>query len=219
MKTGTDAILLGIWTDVSNAKEVLDIGSGSGIISLFIAARSKAKVTAIEIDSASVTESANNFASSDFAKRMEVVQSDFNNYATEIKFDLIVSNPPFFTGDLHSPSQRKTNARHTEALSFDQLCSGAARLMQKEALFCVVLPYSQSETFKTIAQINGLYPNRELLIFPRRGAEPNRINIEFRKQQAEYLKKDFFVIREENNNFTDQYKEWLGDYYLGIPEQ
>ena len=219
MKTGTDAILLGVWTDVSNAKEVLDIGSGSGIISLFVAARSKAKITAIEIDSASVIESANNFTSSGFANRMKVVQSDFNNYATEIKFDLIVSNPPFFTDDLHSPSQRKTNTRHTESLNFDQLCLGTYKLMQEKALFCVVLPYSQSEIFKNIAQTNGLYPNRELLIFPRRGAEPNRINIEFRKQQTKTLKKDFFVLREENNIFTDQYREWLNDYYLSIPKQ
>lgn len=218
MKTGTDAILLGIWTDISSAKEVLDIGSGSGIISLFIAARSKANITAMEIDSASVTESANNFALSDFAERMKVIESDFNDYTTEIKFDLIVSNPPFFTGDLHSPSKRKTNARHTEALNFNQLCSGVSILMKEEALFCVVLPYSQSEAFKSIAKKNGLFPNKELIIFPRRGTEPNRINIEFRKQQAECLKKDFFVIREENNNFTAQYRNLLGDYYLSIPE-
>ena len=91
--------------------------------------------------------------------------------------------------------------------------------MQNEARFCVVLPYSQSVTFKSIAEKNGLYPSKELLIFPRRGAEPNRINIEFRKEHSEYCKKDFFVLREENNKFTDQYRDLLGNYYLGIPEQ
>jgi len=219
MKTGTDAILLGVWTDVSNIINVLDIGSGSGIISLFIAARSNANITAVESDSASVIESSVNFASSDFADRLQVVHTNFNEYKTEVKFDLIVSNPPFFTHDLHSPSKRKTNARHTESLSFEQLCSGASKFMNDSARFCVVLPYTQSEVFKEVAQKSGLYPSKELFIFPRRGAEPNRINIEFKKQRTHSCKKDFFVLREENNKFTDQYKELLGNYYLSIPEQ
>lgn len=219
MKTGTDAILLGVWADVSATKEVLDIGSGSGIISLLIAARSKANITAIEIDGASANESAANFAASDFADRMQLIQTNFNNFKTDIRFDLIVSNPPFFTDDLHSPNQRKTNARHGSSLNFEQLCSGAFILMKKTALFCVVLPYSQKKAFKDIALAQGLYPSKELIIFPRRGSEPNRINIEFRKQSKETPEKEFFVLREENNIFTDQYRKWLGDYYLSIPKQ
>ena len=217
MKTGTDAILLGVWTDVSNTKEILDVGSGSGIISLFMAARSQAKITAIENDIASVDESKNNFALSDFTKRMKVIASDFNDYTTNIKFDLIVSNPPFFTNDLQSESERKTNARHTKSLSFKQLCTNVSILMKQNARFCVVLPYSQNKVFKNIALAQGLYPSKELIIFPRRGAEPNRINIEFRKQSKETPEKEYFVLREENNNFTHQYRELLGEFYLSIP--
>jgi len=217
MKTGTDAILLGVWTDVSNTKEILDVGSGSGIISLFMAARSQAKITAIENDIASVDESKNNFALSDFTKRMKVIASDFNDYTTNIKFDLIVSNPPFFTNDLQSESERKTNARHTKSLSFKQLCTNVSVLMKQNARFCVVLPYSQNKVFKNIAHAQGLYPSKELIIFPRRGAEPNRINIEFRKQSKETPEKEYFVLREENNNFTHQYRELLGEFYLSIP--
>ncbi len=217
MKTGTDAILLGVWTDVSNTKEILDVGSGSGIISLFMAARSQAKITAIENDIASVDESKNNFALSDFTKRMKVIASDFNDYTTNIKFDLIVSNPPFFTNDLQSESERKTNARHTKSLSFKQLCTNVSVLMKQNARFCVVLPYSQNKVFKNIALAQGLYPSKELIIFPRRGAEPNRINIEFRKQSKETPEKEYFVLREENNNFTHQYRELLGEFYLSIP--
>ncbi len=217
MKTGTDAILLGVWTDVSNTKEILDVGSGSGIISLFMAARSQAKITAIENDIASVDESKNNFALSDFTKRMKVIACNFNDYTTNIKFDLIVSNPPFFTNDLQSESERKTNARHTKSLSFKQLCTNVSILMKQNARFCVVLPYSQNKVFKNIALAQGLYPSKELIIFPRRGAEPNRINIEFRKQSKETPEKEYFVLREENNNFTHQYRELLGEFYLSIP--
>jgi len=217
MKTGTDAILLGSWCNVENVNNALDIGSGSGIISLFVAARSQAKVTAVEIDTASVEESRANFDASPFAERMQVINTNVNDFHTGQEFDLIVSNPPFFTNDLHSPDRRKNNARHTEALSFDDLCSVASRLLTEDGKFCVVLPYSQKTVFVRAARENNLFTQKEMLIFPRRGAEPNRINIEFGKKNTEEINKELFVIREENNNFTDQYREWLGKYYLSIP--
>ena len=116
MKTGTDAILLGSWCNVENVENALDIGSGSGIISLFVAARSQAKVTAVEIDTASVEESGANFDASPFAERMQVINTNVNDFHTEQEFDLIVSNPPFFTDDLHSPDRRKTNAEARKRL-------------------------------------------------------------------------------------------------------
>jgi len=221
MKTGTDAILLGVWTDASEATKALDIGSGSGIISLFIAARSNANVTSIEIDTESVEESSTNYSSSKFGNRMKVLNTDFVSYAdsTDSKFDLIVSNPPFFTDDLHSPDLRKTKARHTDSLSFKQLCSGVSQLLKPDGKFTVVLPYSQYQGFCDIARENKLFVFKKLLIFPRRGVEPNRINIEFRKAETLSRKKEFFIIREENNKFTDQYREILGEYYTSIPEQ
>lgn len=221
MKTGTDAILLGIWTDISNTNEILDIGSGSGIISLFMASRSKANVTAIEIDSESVIESKSNFISSKFSNRLNVIESDFNNYSnsTNAKYDLIVSNPPFFTNDLHSPDKRKSRTRHAEAFTFIQLCSGVSKILNQNGRFCVVIPYSQQQQFCKIAQENGLHPSKKLLIFPRRGVQPNRINIEFCKQNNKSIEQNFFIMREENNKFSMQYHKTLGDYYLSIPEQ
>ena len=219
MKTGTDAILLGSWCNVKNVENALDIGSGSGIISLFVAARSQAKVTAVEIDTASVEESGANFDASPFAERMQVINTNVNDFHTEQEFDLIVSNPPFFADDLHSPDRRKTNARHTETLSFYDLCSAVNRLMAEEGRFCVVLPYSQKSVFVRAARENNLFTQKEMLIFPRRGAEPNRINIEFGKNTSKEIKREIFVVREENNKFTDQYREWLGEYYLSIPKE
>jgi len=219
MKTGTDAILLGTWCDVKNVTSALDIGSGSGIISLFVAARSQARVSAVEIDTASVVESGANFRASPFARRMQVFEMNINDFITEQKFDLIVSNPPFFTGDLHSPNMRKTNARHSGMLKFNELCLVANNLLAEDGKFCVVLPYFQKTVFEQIALDNALYPTRQLLIFPRRGLEPNRINIEFCKSKTNEIEKELFVVREENNKFTDQYREWLGEYYLSIPEE
>lgn len=221
MKTGTDAILLGIWTDVSNTKEILDVGSGSGILSLFMASRSESNITAIDIDKESVIESDENFTKSDFSSRLKVIESDFNDFSvsSESKFDLIVSNPPFFTNGLHSANSRKTKARHADNFTFNQLCCGVSKLLNKNGRFCVVIPYSQYQDFCLAANQNALFTNRKLLIFSRRGLEPNRINIEFRKTKPNIIKKEYFILREEDNKFSAQYHKTLGDYYLSIPEQ
>lgn len=221
MKTGTDAILLGIWADIKQVNSVLDIGGGCGIISLLIASRTKASITAIELDGESVNESRSNFLSSPFKERMEVVENDFVKYmnSNEARFDLIVSNPPFFTNDLQSPDKRKTQARHTTQLSFDNLCKGVSKLLNPKGRFCVVIPYTQFDGFCSTALRNKLFVSKTQLIFSRRGLQPNRINIEFRKFETKEIVKDFFIIREENNKFTDLYRSSLENFYLSIPEQ
>lgn len=221
MKTGTDAILLGVWANISHVKSVLDIGSGCGIISLLIASRTKAKIIGIELDSESVDESRSNFLNSPFKERMEVVEDNFVNYmdSTDDRYDLIVSNPPFFTNDLMSPDKRKTQARHTTQLSFDKLCTGVSKLLNPNGRFCVVIPYTQYDEFCSSAERSNLYVSGIQIIFSKRGLQPNRINIEFRKFKTNEIVKDFFIIREENNNFTDHYINSLEDFYLSIPEK
>jgi tRNA1Val (adenine37-N6)-methyltransferase len=221
MKTGTDAILLGIWASISHVNTVLDIGSGCGIISLLIASRVNANINSIELDSESVEESKSNFLNSPFKDRMEVIEDDFVKYmeSTENRYDLIVSNPPFFTNDLQSLDKRRTQARHTTQLSFYSLCKGVSKLLNPDGRFCVVIPFTQYDEFCSNALRNNLFVNTEQLIFSRRGLQPNRINIEFRKTEAKEIVKDFFIIREENNKFTDLYRSRLEEFYLSIPEQ
>ncbi|NOY50814.1 MAG: methyltransferase [Chlorobi bacterium] len=221
MKTGSDAILLGIWARIDNVKTVLDVGSGSGIISLLIASRCNAAIDAVEIDLPSVEESSDNFSNSAFADSLNIINEDFNEYAKKARaatYDLIVSNPPFFTSDLHSPNLRKTNTRHTTRLKYSELCSGVNILLSEDGSFNLVVPYFMHERFIAIAKKDGLFLNRRLLIFPRRGFMPNRINMEFKKTAADSVETGYFIIREENNNFTAQYREWLEAYYLSIPE-
>jgi tRNA1Val (adenine37-N6)-methyltransferase len=221
MKTGTDAILLGTWANVEGCTNVLDIGSGAGIISMLIASRCNAKIDAIEIDLPSVQESSKNFENSAFAERLNVINDDFNEFAKKTSaasYDLIVSNPPFFTSDLRSPNLRRTNARHTTSLNYNEICFGVNKLLSANGSFNLVIPYFKHESFIAIAKENKLFLNRMLLIFPRRGSMPNRINMEFKKTAVDTSKTGYFIIREENNNFTAQYREWLEAYYLSIPE-
>lgn len=221
MKVGSDAIFLGIWTKVQDTDKVLDVGCGSGIISMLIASRSKAKVDAIDIDAESVAEAKDNFENSEFSNRLKANESNFNNWKPESSavYDLIISNPPFFTSDLHSSNPRKINARHAITLKYDELCSVSRRLLKKDGRLNVVIPYFKADDFIKTAAKNNLFLSRRLLIFPRRGVSPNRVNLEFCLQNMQNVINEYFIIREENNNFTAQYHEYLNDYYINIPKQ
>lgn len=221
MKVGSDAIILGIWTNVDKTKKVLDVGCGSGIISLLLASRSSAIIDAIDIDDQSIEESTHNFGQSPFSNRLNAKLIDFKNFMSvgEQNYDLIISNPPFFTNDLLSAEIRKTKARHSVSLNYDELCAGSNKLLTKSGRLSVVIPYFKHKEFVEIAKKNSLFLNRKLLIFPKRGSSPNRVNMEFSKTNMSGIVNEYFIIREENNNFTAQYHEWLNDYYLSIPKQ
>ena len=127
MKVGTDGVLLGAWTNAENAKKVLDIGTGTGLIALMIAQRSKALITGIEIDEDAAEEAYENFVSSPWGDRLRVENSDFavfSNICNE-KYDVIVSNPPYFVDSLECPDEKRGKARHTSSLSFENLIKGA----------------------------------------------------------------------------------------------
>ncbi len=220
MKVGSDAILLAIWTNLENVKQVLDVGCGSGIISMLIASRSSAKIDAIDIDDPSIAESTDNFSKSPFSKRLNAEHIDFNKFTSVNKesYDLVISNPPFFTADLLSSDIRKTKARHNISLNYNDLCAGSYNLLKTSGRFSVVIPYFKHQEFIKIANENSLCLKRKLLIFPKRGSSPNRVNMEFSKTNSSSIVNEYFIIREENNNFTAQYHEWLTDYYLSIPK-
>ncbi|NOX85256.1 MAG: methyltransferase [Chlorobi bacterium] len=218
MKVGTDAILLGLWAPSPQAGKVLDVGTGCGIISLLIASRCQAIIDAIELDPESAAEAAENFRNTPFSYRMRAIEKDFSAFAKSYsgKYDLIISNPPFFISDLPPEDEKKKKARHHITLTFKQLIAGTAGLLSNDGKLCVVLPYDKSEGFTGIARQYDLHPQKQQLIFPFRGSQPNRINLclGFRKPEKPDTEK--FIIREENKKFSKQYIEFLKDYYIGL---
>ena len=218
MKVGTDSLLLGIWTPINESERILDVGTGCGILALLMAARSNALIHAVELDEASWAEAQDNFTNANFSKRLSAIHNDFNHYAdnTRQKYDLIVSNPPYFINDLRSAEMTRSNARHGDSLNFVQLCNGVANLLKKNGRFCLVLPYDESKSFIAIAKNNGLHLNRKLIIFPKRGLQPNRINLELSFKHSSEVISDIFVIREETNQFSKQYIRFFRDYLIGL---
>ena len=216
MRVGTDAVLFAQWVDVASYDNALDIGTGSGIIPLILAQKGVGSVDAVELDSDSYEEANLNFNISVYSDRLSVVQNDVRDYAAnnEKKYDLIVSNPPFYASDVKPIKEKKVMARHVSTLSFKDLLVAAKKMMKEDARFALVLPFYESRLFIKEAESLGFYLQKEFLISPIEGKEPNRVNMQFVLNEVESVETVLFTIRNKDYSYTDEYKEFLKDFYL-----
>ena len=217
MKVGTDAILLGRWTEVNPTDVVLDIGTGCGLLPLMLSQKGVAHVDAVDIDKASIEEASINFEASQWCEHLKAYCVDIVDFQTDKKYDLIVSNPPFFNRFSKCDSERKSRARHNDAgLSYATICHEVGRLMQPEGRFALVLPVDVSMAFLNTAKRYGLYLHKRMTIVPIEGKEPNRVNLELGFGKCDCVFEETFLIRDADKRFTAQYNEFLKDYYLGL---
>ena len=217
MKVGTDAILLGRWVEGKPTDVVLDIGTGCGLLPLMLSQKGVACVDAVDIDKASVEEATINFEASQWHDHLKAYCVDIVDFQSDKKYDLIVSNPPFFNRFSKCDSERKSRARHNDAgLSYATLCREVCRLMKPEGRLSVVLPFDVMQEFLKTAEGIGLYLHKRMTIIPIAGKEPNRVNLELGSGKLEYVREETFTIRDADNHFTAQYNEFLRDYYLGL---
>ena len=146
MKVGTDAVLLGAWADITACKNILDIGTGTGIIALMLAQRCFANIDAIDIDTDAYSQAKENVAASPFAERINVIHASCSEYTGSCareKYDLIVSNPPYFINSLKCPDNKRSVARHTDSLSLFELIDDSCSLLSLSGRIALVLPYEQ----------------------------------------------------------------------------
>lgn len=218
MKTGTDAVLLGAWVNTENTHRILDAGTGCGIIALMLAQRTQAIIDAIDIDKDSCEEAAFNFSRSQWNKRLHVSHTDLKEYiqTTNVRYDLIVSNPPFFADSVKTKHHRRNLARHNDSMSSDMLLEAAGTLLHNNGRLGIVMPYKEGKLFMNKALDSGLRLHRLLNIIPVRGRMPNRMNFEMGRQAPFEAWSGEFVIRESNGTFTTEYNELLKNYYLGL---
>ena len=217
MKVGTDAILLGRWTEVNPTDVVLDIGTGCGLLPLMLSQKGVAQVDAVDIDKASIEEATINFEASQWREHLKAYCTDIVNFQTDKKYDLIISNPPFFNRFSKCDSERKSKARHNDAgLTYAKICQEVCRLMKPEGRVSVVLPFDVMQEFLKTAEGFGLYLHKRMTIIPIAGKEPNRVNLELGFRKTGKIHDETFVIRDADNHFTPQYNAFLKDYYLGL---
>ena len=175
MKVGTDGTLLGAWVRLpATTRSILDVGTGSGLIAIMAAQRSaEAHITAIDIDADCVAQARLNAEASPWNSRISVQHTSLQEFATEERFDVIVSNPPYFIDSLTSPDAGRTTARHTATLPFEELVSGVKRLLAPDGHFSLILPTVEAERFISAAR-GVLFLSRHNYL-PQRSNSPSRV--------------------------------------------
>ncbi len=219
MKIGTDAVLLASWETGLNPNSILEIGTGSGIIALLLAQGfPMAEITAVDIDAESVDEAAENFRRSAWSSRLQAIHADIRQFSKleSQKYELIISNPPFFSASFKSEKEKRNLARHTDQLSFDELAEAIAKNLDPSGSFVLVLPADQFESWDKAATKQKLKLNAVESIIPVEGMPPNRINMCYSFTAHLPIKREQFTIRKTDNQFTNQYFNRIKEYYLGI---
>lgn len=217
MKVGTDGVLLGAWANVDGASNILDIGTGSGVIAVMMAQRAKeAKIKGIEVEDAAYLQAKENMELAPWSDRLEAVHESIQDFArtTREQFDLIVSNPPFFSGGTFSTNQDRNNVRHTIKLPNGDLLSAARNLLSKEGLFCVILPHLEGLRFVEIARTYNLYCTKMTEVFPKKDKPVERLLLQFEHQEKEMLTDSLVIQKEARNDFTEEYIALTRDFYL-----
>jgi tRNA1Val (adenine37-N6)-methyltransferase len=218
LKVGTDAVLLGIYATTNSPKRILDIGTGTGVIALLLAQRySKAQILGIDLDFPSIQEANYNFSLSPWSNRLEARQLDFNHYAknNSNKFDLIVSNPPFFENDLRSSNPQLDKAKHAKTLTHDSLVQNVVGQLTETGIFSLIIPFDKAKYIIELAFTTGLFCVRRLDIFPKENKLANRCILEFQKTES-IFQKESLVIYKEDNSYTKQYRLLGKEYYLNF---
>ena len=213
MKVGTDGVLLGAWAYCEGAERILDIGTGTGVIALQMAQRNpEAQISAVEIDEIAAKRARANFDLSPWAERLTVVQSAVQEFAPAEKFDLIVSNPPYFVDSLLPPDAKRSTARHTHDLTFEELDNAVCRLLSESGKFALILPVTEFEKYLAITQLHLV---RRCDVCPVEGGAVKRIMGEFAKQKPTTTKLETIAIeRGKRGDYTDDYRALTKDFYL-----
>lgn len=217
MKVGTDGVLLGAWASVRNAHKILDVGTGTGLVALMLAQRSlpDADIVALEIDKAAAGQAGENVARSPWKERIEVVQADFRNYQSSDKFDVIVSNPPYFVDSLECPDQQRNAARHNDSLTYEELLEGVAGLLAEDGAFTIVIPTDVADRVKMIATAKNLYAVRQLNVITKPGGIPKRTLITFTFSNRECIIEEL-LTELARHQYSEEYIALTREYYLNM---
>jgi len=217
MKVGTDSIILGSWVNVKNASKILDIGTGTGILAIMMAQRSEAEIIAVESNKNAFLEAVFNVKSSPWNNRIRLVESSFQNFAkielcVKSKYDLVISNPPYFNKSIQARTLDRTIARHTITLSSNDLLEGVLKLLKAKGRFCLILPVTEGKQFIKDAEERGLHCIRILHLRTTKSQSVKRLVMEF-SPEIRKIEKQELTIRKEDQDYTFEYKNLTKEFY------
>ncbi len=220
MKVGTDGVILGAWAPTdSNPTNILDIGCGSGLVTLMLAQRTPTShLTGIDIDAGAYRQSLYNFEQSPWSDRLEALHSSLQAFSnnTPTKFDLIVSNPPFFSQSLKAPDQARSTARHNDLLPMNELMHHAALLLKTTGSIVLILPVADQNNCVKCAEEAGLFCFRTTIVYPKPGTVAKRILMEFKKTNSIRSSSELIVETVDRGVYTPEFKLLVREFYLKL---
>ncbi|WP_313368078.1 tRNA1(Val) (adenine(37)-N6)-methyltransferase [Sphingobacterium mizutaii] len=216
MRINTDGVLLGAFAEQEQANAILDIGTGTGVIALMLAQKyPQAQIWAVEIDKLASQRAAENFQASPFQDRLSIVHSDIFHWKTDLEFDLIVSNPPFYINSLHNPDQRKKVAKHTDVEFFKGMFHFAAGRLSSMGKLQIVVPIELLDFMVAEAKENQLFLNKQINMQSFVDSEPFRCILSFQREEIN-PQQQTFVIYQERSQYSEAYKQILQPYFLAF---
>lgn len=216
MQVGTDGVLLGAWVDVQNAYSILDVGSGTGLIALLCAQRSSATIIdAIELEENAYLQAVENFEQSNWNDRLFCYHTSFQQFYKEIEeeYDVIVSNPPFYTSTFKNLEEKRALARHVENLPYKDLLLGTSKLLAEKGVAAFIIPFTEESSFLQLATTYNLYANKITRVRGTKNSEIKRslLQLSFQKTEIEISE---LIIETTRHNYTPEYTSLVKDFYL-----
>ena len=216
MKVGTDGCLLGAWFCAESSRRILDIGAGTGLISIMAAQRSNATVTGVEIDATAAVRAAENVKNSPWSERIRIINADLRFFESEEPFDTIVSNPPYFTNSLKCGNEQRTLARHNDSLSPALFITKAIELLTPDGKVSLILPTDTLNEWRNEAIIKGFTATRITHVQTTPRKTPKRTLIELQQSAGNELKEEILILENSPGEYSREACSLLRDFYLKI---
>ena len=214
MKIGTDGILLGAWVNCINKRNGLDIGCGTGVIAIMMCQKNpNIKMTAIEISKEAVKDAIINFENCKWNNNLNLKNQDFKDYKPTYKYDLIVSNPPFYQDGYKSNNPTKSLAKHEGELNFSSIIEFSNKNLTEKGTLNLIIPFKNGEKCKSIAKKQNLHLSRECVIYPKANKSATRVLLEFSKVNIDTKNEELIIENDKRHDYTTDYKNLTRDFY------
>ena len=214
MKIGADGILLGAWANCQDYKHIIDVGTGTGVIALMLAQKNiNAKIDAVEIDHNAIKDAKRNFETSPWKKRLTLIHENFSKWNNKRKYDLIISNPPFFKNSLKPNDYSRAIAKHVESLNSKSLSKFASNQLSSNGKLCLIAPFDQLNETKIHFLENHFHFSKVCLVKPKPYKEPHRVLLEFKREKTEPSVHTIVIENDNRHEYSDDYKKLTREFY------